>query len=72
MTDTGQRIDFLAPGTPVNPSNCEGEPIHVPGNVQPRTVLLAASDPDHVVQQVSVNLVAVRLRLQDCPGQALT
>ena len=42
MTDIGQQIDFLAPGTQVDLSNCEREPIHVPGSIQPRGVLLAA------------------------------
>ncbi|MGY1803711.1 SpoIIE family protein phosphatase [Blastococcus sp. SYSU D00922] len=57
MTDSAvEPIDFLAPGTPVDLSNCEREPIHVPGSIQPRGVLLVVSDPDHVVQQVSENL----------------
>jgi light-regulated signal transduction histidine kinase (bacteriophytochrome) len=47
---------FLAPGTPVDLSNCEREPIHVPGSIQPRGVLLAVSEPDLLVQQVSANL----------------
>ncbi|MGY2130076.1 SpoIIE family protein phosphatase [Blastococcus sp. SYSU DS0617] len=49
-------IDFLAPGTPVDLDNCEREPIHVPGSIQPRGVLLAVSDPHHVVEQASENL----------------
>lgn len=55
MTDAAE-IDFLAPGTVVDLSNCEREPIHVPGSIQPRGVLLVVSDPDHVVQQASENL----------------
>lgn len=34
MTDDG--IDFLPSGTPVDLTNCEREPIHVPGSIQPR------------------------------------
>lgn len=49
-------IDLLAPGTEVDLSNCEREPIHVPGSIQPRGVLLAVSDPHHVVEQASENL----------------
>ncbi len=49
-------IDFLSPGTPVDLTNCEREPIHVPGSIQPRGVLLVVSDPDLVVEQVSENL----------------
>jgi light-regulated signal transduction histidine kinase (bacteriophytochrome) len=54
MTDSA--IDLLPPGTPVDLSNCEREPIHVPGSIQPRGVLLAISDPGHVVEQASENL----------------
>jgi light-regulated signal transduction histidine kinase (bacteriophytochrome) len=49
-------LDWLPPGTPVDLSNCAREPIHVPGSIQPRGVLLAVSEPDLVVQQVSENL----------------
>ena len=56
MSSAEQQIEFLAPGTPVDLSNCEREPIHIPGSVQPRGALIAVSDPDFVVQQVSENL----------------
>jgi chemotaxis family two-component system sensor kinase Cph1 len=55
VTDA-EGIDFLAPGAPVDLDNCEREPIHVPGSIQPRGVLLTVSDPEHVVQQASENL----------------
>ena len=47
---------LLPAGTPVDLSNCEREPIHVPGSIQPRGVLLAVTEPDLVVEQVSENL----------------
>jgi light-regulated signal transduction histidine kinase (bacteriophytochrome) len=53
---TGPEVDFLPAGTPIDLSNCEREPIHVPGSIQPRGVLIAVSDPDYVVQQASENL----------------
>ncbi|WP_040337928.1 SpoIIE family protein phosphatase [Candidatus Blastococcus massiliensis] len=56
MTGAGPDIEFLAPGTPIDLTNCEREPIHVPGSIQPRGVLVVVSDPDRVVQQVSENL----------------
>ena len=59
MTDQLQAGGWLAPGTPVDLSNCEREPIHVPGSIQPRGVLLALSEPDMVVRQVSRNLADV-------------
>ncbi len=58
MTDT-QPVEWLAPGTPVDLTNCEREPIHVPGSIQPRGVLISVSEPDLVVEQVSENLADV-------------
>jgi two-component system, chemotaxis family, sensor kinase Cph1 len=52
-------IVLLPPGTPIDLSNCEREPIHVPGSIQPRGVLIVVSDPDYVVQQVSENLAGL-------------
>ena len=59
MTDQVQTGRWLAPGEPVDLTNCEREPIHVPGSIQPRGVLLAVSEPDLVVRQVSRNLATV-------------
>ncbi len=56
---TRPEIDLLPPGTPIDLSNCEREPIHVPGSIQPRGVLIVVSDPDYVVQQVSENLAGL-------------
>ena len=56
MTDLQPAVEFLAPGEPVDLTNCEREPIHIPGSIQPRGVLIAVRDPDWVVQQVSENL----------------
>jgi chemotaxis family two-component system sensor kinase Cph1 len=56
MSQRTPEVDWLAPGTPVDLDNCAREPIHVPGSVQPRGVLLAVSEPELVVQQVSANL----------------
>jgi chemotaxis family two-component system sensor kinase Cph1 len=59
MTDQLRSGPWLAPGEPVDLTNCEREPIHVPGSIQPRGVLLAVSEPDMVVRQVSRNLADV-------------
>ncbi|WP_104522581.1 SpoIIE family protein phosphatase [Blastococcus atacamensis] len=56
MTGADATIDFLAPGDPVDLSNCEREPIHIPGSTQPRGVLITVRDLDWIVQQVSENL----------------
>jgi light-regulated signal transduction histidine kinase (bacteriophytochrome) len=52
----GTGLELLPPGTPIDLSNCEREPIHVPGSVQPRGVLLTVTEPDQVVEQASQNL----------------
>jgi light-regulated signal transduction histidine kinase (bacteriophytochrome) len=44
-----------AAGHAVDLSNCDREPIHIPGRVQPHGVLLALSEPDLAVAQVSDN-----------------
>ena len=59
MTGPVPEVDWLAPGTPVDLDNCAREPIHVPGSIQPRGVLLAVSEPELVVQQVSENLAGL-------------
>jgi chemotaxis family two-component system sensor kinase Cph1 len=59
MSDQLPSGPWLAPGEPVDLTNCEREPIHVPGSIQPRGVLLAVSEPDLVVRQVSRNLADV-------------
>jgi light-regulated signal transduction histidine kinase (bacteriophytochrome) len=53
---SSSETELLPAGTPVDLSNCEREPIHVPGSIQPRGVLLAVTEPDLVVEQVSENL----------------
>ena len=59
MTDVERDVEFLPPGAPVDLGNCEREPIHIPGSIQPRGALIAVSDPDWIVQQVSENLTEI-------------
>ncbi|SHG57361.1 PAS fold-containing protein [Jatrophihabitans endophyticus] len=47
---------FVAPGVPIDLDNCAREPIHIPGSIQPRGVLLVVREPELTVQQVSANL----------------
>jgi light-regulated signal transduction histidine kinase (bacteriophytochrome) len=47
---------FLAPGEPVDLDNCAREPIHIPGSVQPRGVLLVVQEQGSVVLQCSANV----------------
>ena len=72
MTDQLQTGPWLAPGEPVDLSNCEREPIHVPGSIQPHGVLLAVTEPDLVVEQVSDNLAdLVGMPAADALGRRL-
>ena len=48
--------ELLPAGTPVDLDNCAREPIHVPGSIQPRGVLIVAQEPQLVVTQVSANV----------------
>lgn len=49
-------IDFLPPGTPVDLTNCDREPIHVIGGVQPHGALLVVdAGPSQRILQASAN-----------------
>ncbi|GEL46020.1 hypothetical protein CHO01_11360 [Cellulomonas hominis] len=56
---------FVAPGEPADLDTCAREPIHVPGSVQPRGVLLAVQEAGAVVLQCSANVDAVLGRPAD-------
>ena len=55
MTETGSMPNFLPAGSAIDVTNCEREPIHVPGSVQPHGVLLTARGVNQPVLQVSDN-----------------
>ena len=40
---------------PVDLTNCDREPIHIPGRIQPHGMLLAISEPDLLIVQASTN-----------------
>ena len=46
---------FVAPGTPIDLTNCDREPIHIPGAIQPHGVLLVLREPDLTILQASAN-----------------
>lgn len=63
---------LMAPGDPVDLDSCAREPIHVPGSVQPRGVLLLVRDAGAVVLQCSANVATVLGRpVQDVLGRPL-
>src|SRR5690349_12924608 len=43
----------------VDLTNCDREPIHVPGSIQPHGLLLAFAEPDETVVTVSENVAAL-------------
>ncbi|WP_444664343.1 SpoIIE family protein phosphatase [Cellulomonas sp. CW35] len=65
MPEPGSVTELLPPGEPVDLDNCAREPIHVPGSVQPHGVLLAVTEPDLVVEQVSQNVTDLLGRTPD-------
>jgi light-regulated signal transduction histidine kinase (bacteriophytochrome) len=46
LTETEQKVDL---------TNCDREPIHVPGSIQPHGILLALESPNFKIIQVSNN-----------------
>ena len=51
--------DLLEPGEEVDLSNCDREPIHIPGAIQPHGLLLTLSPDDLVVRQASENVASM-------------
>lgn len=50
--------DTLLTRSQIDLSNCDREPIHIPGSIQPHGVLLAVRETDWTVRQVSANTEA--------------
>ncbi len=50
---------FRAPDEIVDLTNCDREPIHIPGTIQPHGMLLAVHEPDLRVVQASANTAAL-------------
>jgi light-regulated signal transduction histidine kinase (bacteriophytochrome) len=46
---------FVSPDTKIDLTNCDREPIHIPGSVQPHGALLVLREPDLTVVQASAN-----------------
>ncbi len=49
------QIDEVIPSEPVNLTNCDREPIHIPGQIQPHGILLALQEPHLEILQASQN-----------------
>ena len=56
MTSRGEALPLVAVGVSIDLDNCEREPIHIPGSIQPRGVLIVLEELGLAVTQVSANL----------------
>ncbi|HST59069.1 MAG TPA: GAF domain-containing protein, partial [Longimicrobium sp.] len=65
-------LDFVQPDAPIDLTNCDREPIHIPGAVQPYGVLLALREPGLEVAQASASAQAhLDLPARGLAGQPL-
>lgn len=55
MERSGQSEALLPPGEQVDLTNCDREPIHIPGSIQPHGILLGLREPDLIVTHASAN-----------------
>lgn len=63
--------DASLAGRLIDLTNCDREPIHIPGSIQPHGCLLACDDAGRVVQRHSANAAAVLGLAGDPNGMAL-
>ena len=49
---------FVSPDTPIDLTNCDREPIHIPGAIQPHGALLVLREPALTIVQASANVDA--------------
>jgi two-component system, chemotaxis family, sensor kinase Cph1 len=72
MSPSGVDTSLVAVGTPIDLTNCDREPIHTPGSIQPRGVLLAVRESDLRCTQISTNVAdLVGMQAADAVGRAL-
>jgi light-regulated signal transduction histidine kinase (bacteriophytochrome) len=71
--DDSPPADLLGPNDPVDLTNCDREPIHIPGRIQPHGVLLALREPEMIITQASANAASLfDQENRTLPGLALT
>ena len=63
---------FVAPHTPIDLTNCDREPIHIPGAIQPHGVLLVMRELDQQIVQASANAGSRLTAGRDVLGRTLT
>jgi chemotaxis family two-component system sensor kinase Cph1 len=55
MPDDLKNTPFISPNDTVDLTNCDREPIHIPGRIQPHGVLMTLREPDLILTQISAN-----------------
>lgn len=55
MDNVSETDKLLQPDQPVDLTNCEREPIHIPSRIQPHGVLLTLQEPEFLICQASSN-----------------
>lgn len=70
---TATESDLVPVGTPIDLDNCAREPIHIPGSIQPRGVLLVVQEPTFEIRQTSANVTdLLGLAVDDVLGKQLS
>jgi chemotaxis family two-component system sensor kinase Cph1 len=65
-------LPLLSAGSVIDLDNCAREPIHTPGSIQPRGVLLAVEEQGRIIIQASANLLdEVGVEARDALGSEL-
>ena len=63
---------FVTPHTPIDLTNCDREPIHIPGAIQPHGVLLVMRESDQQIIQASANAASRLTGGRDVLGAPLS
>jgi len=63
---------FVTPHTPIDLTNCDREPIHIPGAIQPHGVLLVMRETDQQIVQSSANAASRLIGGRDVVGTPLS
>jgi chemotaxis family two-component system sensor kinase Cph1 len=70
--NTNAPVAFVGPDAPIDLTNCDREPIHIPGAVQPYGVLLALRQPGLTVAMASESVQAhLGVAARTLPGRSL-
>jgi light-regulated signal transduction histidine kinase (bacteriophytochrome) len=65
-------LNHLSPSETVDITNCDREPIHIPGLIQPHGMLFVLSEPDLTIVQVSANSdKIIQLEPQELLGKSI-